>query len=191
MYNKSIQTKNKIIKVTIELMKTTDINTITLRDIAKASEIGIGLINYHFGSRESLIAEAVDSFISETINSGETQLNALVLTPVEKLKTAMTGYADFLAHHPKISKVSIINALISENSDKLSKQGMDYYVPLLSEIFKDKSQKELAIILNQIVAPIQMFFLRSSEYKELMNIDFLNSTERKSFVENLIDNLAE
>ncbi len=189
MYRKSIQTKDKIIRAMIELIDTKNTGEITLRDVAKATGIGIGLVNYHFGTKENLIDIAVDTFISETTSNGEASLDAFQLAPVDKLKISIKGYADFLTVHPKISRLSIMKAMMNESSDKASEHGIKYYIPILKEIFRDKDEKDLCIILHQLVSTIQMTFLRSGEMKDLIDIDFFNEVQRESLVEKLVNNL--
>lgn len=49
-----MEIKDKIINVTIDLIKEANgnIDKITIREIAKRAEIGVGLINYHFKSKK-------------------------------------------------------------------------------------------------------------------------------------------
>ena len=48
--------KEKIINTTISLIERSDglVENITVRDIAQKSDVAIGLINYHLGSKENL-----------------------------------------------------------------------------------------------------------------------------------------
>lgn len=45
--------KDKIIKTTISLINTSNglVENITIREIAQKSNVAVGLINYHFGSK--------------------------------------------------------------------------------------------------------------------------------------------
>ncbi len=59
--------KEKIINTTISLIERSDglVENITVRDIAqKKSDVAIGLINYHFGSKENLIKSVFSRMIS-------------------------------------------------------------------------------------------------------------------------------
>ena len=59
--------KEKIIAVTTELINENqgDLNMVTARKIADRAKVGLGLINYHFGSKERLITECVQKIINE------------------------------------------------------------------------------------------------------------------------------
>lgn len=67
--NKSENVKNQIIEVTTELIEQYNGGTknITARMIAEKANIGLGLINYHFGSKEKLITECVQRIIGQVV----------------------------------------------------------------------------------------------------------------------------
>jgi AcrR family transcriptional regulator len=188
MYNKSIQTREKIIKTTIDILKVKDAECVTFKAIADLAGIGVGLINYHFQDKENLIDIAIQTFIHEEINHGEKEIVSLPLSPIEKLKFSMKGYADFLVAYPNISKVSIMNELQGKGKYSLIESGYQHYIPLLEEIFGGEKDN-LSLLLEQIVAPIQMMFLQNAKLKKLTGRDFFDDGQREEMIERLIHNL--
>ena len=67
--SKNANVKNRIIEVTTELIEQYNGNTkdITARMIAEKADIGLGLINYHFRSKEKLIMERVQQIIGQVV----------------------------------------------------------------------------------------------------------------------------
>ena len=58
--------KQKIIQTVRQMIeKDVDINKITVRAIAAQAEIGVGLINYHFGSKDKLIGDVLAEIMTE------------------------------------------------------------------------------------------------------------------------------
>jgi AcrR family transcriptional regulator len=112
-----MQIKHKIINTTIKIIQEEhDFSDITIRKIAKKAGIGVGLINYHFQTKENLINIAVRTFINEIICGW----NDATLTPksdskVELLCNMFQVCSDFLAAHPKISRISILNDFTNPN----------------------------------------------------------------------------
>lgn len=53
--------KTRLIKVAMELFAEKGFDGITVRDIASAADVSVGLINHHFGSKDGL-REAVDKY---------------------------------------------------------------------------------------------------------------------------------
>ncbi len=66
-YMKNGDIKNLIIDATIQIIEESegDIKNITARKIADRSGVALGLINYHFGSKENLIAESCGRIIND------------------------------------------------------------------------------------------------------------------------------
>lgn len=189
MYQRSRQTRDKIIRSTIELMLTKDIGTLKIRDIAQVSNIGIGLINYHFQSKDNLINVAVQTFIIEKVAQGEVTLQTMDLPAPAKLKLVFKGYADFLATYPKIARMAMLNILVNESTDETTAQAGSYYHALLGEVFPNRNSTDLIIIFQQILAALQMTFLRAGELKQLFGMDFFDDGQREQLVEKLITNL--
>ena len=67
--DKNANVKNRIIEVTTELIEkhNGNIKDITARMIATKADVGLGLINYHFGSKEKLITECVQRIIGKVV----------------------------------------------------------------------------------------------------------------------------
>ena len=61
--------KEAIICATTELIQEFDgdVNKITLRRISERANVGLGLINYHFGSKEQLITLCVQRIINNVV----------------------------------------------------------------------------------------------------------------------------
>ena len=85
--DKNANVKNRIIEVTTELIEkhNGNIKDITARMIATKADVGLGLINYHFGSKEKLITECVQRIIEKVVtefqmtNQYETDKERLIL----------------------------------------------------------------------------------------------------------------
>lgn len=54
-------TKHDILKATVELIRDEGIECATLRRIATKADTNLALVNYHFGSKEKLITQAIRS----------------------------------------------------------------------------------------------------------------------------------
>ena len=58
--------KEAIVQATIALIeeKGEKLNTITVREICKRAEVGLGLVNYYFGNKDKLIAFCVEKLLT-------------------------------------------------------------------------------------------------------------------------------
>lgn len=60
MENNFSSTKQKIIEVAIDLFGSKGIESTSVRDIARITGVNLAAVNYHFGSKESLITQALE-----------------------------------------------------------------------------------------------------------------------------------
>ena len=99
--NKNVNVKNRIIEVTTELIEQYDgdVKSITARMIAEKAGIGLGLINYHFGSKEKLITECVQRIIGKVVQ--EFHMTKQYETDKERL-TACAAYVFNFGGFPKL-----------------------------------------------------------------------------------------
>ena len=88
--------KERIIEVTTGLIEqyNGDTKRITARMIAEQAGIGLGLINYHFGSKDKLITECVQRIIGEVVAGF--QMEQRFETDKERLKAWATYVFNFL-----------------------------------------------------------------------------------------------
>lgn len=61
-----VSTKDKILKVSHALFAQKGLHGVSVREIAKACDVNIAAINYHFKSKESLYAQAILTSMLET-----------------------------------------------------------------------------------------------------------------------------
>ena len=181
--------QEKIIQITTELIKEyEDISKITIRDIAVKAEVGSGLINYHFQTKENLIDICIQRIISHFIDEIEKLYDNLEMHPVDKLKYVFKAKCAFLVTNPIISKTSMIldlnNATLNDNTDQAAK----VHFKVLKEIYGDrKTDRELSVILNILMSSIQVTFLRNDVIKVYTDIDFFDKEQRELYIDRLID----
>lgn len=174
--------KEKLIDITIDLIKEKngDIDKITIRDIAKRADVGVGLINYHFQNKKNLLDICVKQIISGVISQSKPDMAGL--SPMEKLKRSVKIPIDFLMDNPEISKISILGDFIQGQSNDNTFQTLSKYYFHASNLtgINDTFFKVVFLIHG-----LQGIFLRWELYKD--KFDFSDKAQR----DNLIDNLVE
>lgn len=106
--DKSTNVKNHIIEITTELIEqyNGNIKDITARMIAKKADVGLGLINYHFGSKDKLITECVQRIIGKIVT--EFQMTRQYKSDKERLTACATYVFHFLFEHSAISRPTVL-----------------------------------------------------------------------------------
>lgn len=183
--------KEKIINTTTQLIvDLEDVSKITVRDIALKSEVGVGLINYHFQTKENLINICIIRIISQFINDLESIYQSLDMSPLDKLKHVFKLKCNFIVSNPGISKISMMIDLNSSNINDNTDRAAMVHLKVLRELFGNrKTDSELFTILHTMSTSIQVAFLRSNVFKIHTGIDFFDTEQREKLIDKMIENV--
>lgn len=182
---KSQEIKEKIIQSTIELLKSSngDVSNITIRSIAEKVDIGTGLINYHFGSKENLVEICVQRIISEVISVFKPNLQADI-GEVDRLKEVAKQVLDFLISNPEISRISILGDMVKPMLfDNTVNTVQGFMLTLQSQ------KKDMLPLTYCFTLILQGLFLRKEVSTDILGFDFNNKQERDLFIELIIDKI--
>jgi len=175
--------KENIISVTTELIEQSNgnIKNITARAIAEKAGIGLGLINYHFGSKDNLVATCVQRIIGKVIMGFSTEKE--YANDKERLTAWAIYVFDFLFEHPAISRISILGDLQNYTIKCNSVYSQKGFMLALTKDIEDKDKPLLSFILT---AAMQTAFLSGTAAKELLGYDFMKQTDRIAFIKKLV-----
>lgn len=180
--------KERIIEVTTALIEQHNGNTknITARIIAEKSNVGLGLINYHFGSKDNLITACVQRIIGKVIAGFD--IRTEYASDKERLTASATYVFDFLFEHKAISRISILGDLQDYTVDCNSVLSQRGFMLALQNEIADKDKSILSFVLT---AAMQVAFLGSEAVKALMGYDFTKQEDRAAYIEKLVSLLFE
>ncbi|HYE09896.1 MAG TPA: TetR/AcrR family transcriptional regulator [Patescibacteria group bacterium] len=188
MKNSDQDARSRIIKAAIEILdEVTDVDKVTVRQVAERANVGIGLINYHFKTKDNLLSIAVGDVMGKMATGFITPGNYSDLEPVLKLKTMLKELYSFGERHEKLVQFTLTHGIL--NGDM---QTPLFLVPVLREIFGDrKDEIHLRIIALQILLPIQVTSISPSAFNYYSGINLHNEVQRNNFIDTLIDNLVK
>lgn len=186
MSKKDLDAKKRLIKAAAELLNESgDIDEITVRQIAERANVGIGLINYHFKSRDNLLGIAVGDEMSRLAGGFSKSGNHPDLSPDLKLKVMLKELCNFSERHRKYLKFAVTQSII--NGDRGAEL---YLIPILREIFAEQRDEiSLRIIALQILAPLQVVFLNTPAFRVYSGIELDDENQRNRFIDILVDHL--
>lgn len=190
--------KQRIVTAAIDLMlERGDMTRVTIRDIASRAGVGIGLVNYHFQTKENLINQSVRQFIGEKVIAvWDEEAETEGMSSADSLKAMLKSAAGFLADYPGISRISILFDLTNPSPEDNSMQTIRGLLPILRsalEAVYDQSVGEQEIVKTawQIVAAIHESFLRAALLKEETGVDFFDPPSRDAYIESMVDKLLD
>lgn len=193
MRNKD-EVKEAIIKATTELIEESDGNmgSITARAIAEKSNVALGLINYHFDSKENLIAICVQRIINKVLMSFAPDKTDYSkddgLTDKERLISFAQETFDFLFANYAIIKISIL----SDFKDYKPKSNSAYTqlgfkFALRGNIPESKKQ----LIAFSLTSIMQTAFLTGENSEHLTGYNLFEKSQRDLFVADTVSMLME
>jgi AcrR family transcriptional regulator len=188
MDKKDQDARNRILKATKEILDETDnIDQITVRQIAERANVGVGLINYHFKSKDNLLGTAVGDEMAKMAGGFLKTGGDPGADPVERLKTMLKELFQYGEKHKEFLKFTVTHSIL-----KGDMQAQLTLVPLLRDIFGDqKDEIDLRIIAMQILLPLQVTALSPQAFHFYSGIDLFDETLRNKFIDTLIDNLIK
>lgn len=182
---KSELTKERILEQTIALIEENDgdTNRITIRKIAERAEVGVGLVNHYFESKEKLIESCVQKIISGVIFSFKPDIGEN-LSRADRTKQIAKLVMDFLMGNQQISRISILGDMSNPKElDNTAKTIFGFAGNGLKEKPSDEDIHK-AFILTAI---LQESFLRRELLKKTMNVNFYDKSERDTYINRIVD----
>lgn len=185
---KSKGVKEHIIEVTTDLILKYDGDTdrITARMIAGKADIALGLINYHFGSKENLITECVQRIIGKVVSSF--QMTQTYETDKERLTAWAVSVFNFLFTHSAMSHISILGDLQAYTprcNSVLTQRGF------LFALKNDVADDDRAILAFTLLSAMQTAFLGGSTAGMLLGFDLSTPDGRAAYITKLVNMLFE
>lgn len=178
--------KENIIHVTTELIQQSsgNISEITTREIANKANVGIGLINYHFQSKENLITICVQRIIRQVVQSFS-PAEKEYQNDIERLTDWAIRVFDFLFENPAISRLSILGDMYDYAMDSNSVRTQKGFMYALKDV-KESEKQMLSFILTSVM---QTAFLGSKISRDLIGFDLDKPAERNAFIQKLVSTL--
>jgi AcrR family transcriptional regulator len=160
-----------------------DIGTITVRAIAERAHVGVGLVNYHFQTKENLIELCVQRLIGSYISQYRPNVDPN-LKGAARLAEVAKSVADYLAANASVSQLSILGDLRSPGIQDNTMKTVAGFIASLSDTDIPDGEKKLLMLV--LTAALQSLFLRRNLCIELFGADFNNKAQRDAIIELIV-----
>lgn len=186
--------KEIIINATTELIEQSggDVNTITTRSIAERSGVALGLINYHFKSKENLITLCVQRIINKVLMRFAPDKKDYTeddgLTDRERLIAFAQQTFDFLYANYAIVKISILSDFKDYQSKSNSAFTQIGFRFALRENIPESKKQLIAFSLTSIM---QTAFLSGENSVAITGYNLIEKAQRDRFISDTVSMLME
>lgn len=187
-----MSSREAIMEAAISLIneKEDRLEEITMREISKRANVGLGLINYHFQNKDRLIELCVERIVNGIVdifhNLGDTLENR---TPFEKLDYLGNMTLSFLFEHRAMSKISILSDMRAPHENDNTQRTLQAYLPLVAACLPGADKETVHQVSFYLISCMQSVFLRHEVVRRTMGIDLENPEERKEFHTRMLKNL--
>lgn len=165
--------KEYILMTTVAMLENGfDADVITIRKIAQKANVSIGLINYHYGSKDELLLLATNQVIDRVAVSENILLMDMDLPPKARLRKFLLGMAEIVMRHEAFSNIMMRQEILSNSFTT-----PNHILNILKEIQPTATESSLKWLSIVVVAPLQYIFLKKSGFKAYMETETLISPE--------------
>ncbi len=184
--------KEAIIQAAIDLIneKGEEMNTITVREICRKANVGLGLVNYHFGNKDRLIELCVERMVSDIVDIFRSiQEKTAQFSAFERLEYLGSMTFTFLFEHFAVSRISILSDMCTPKEDDNTYKTYLAYLPLMSACRPDWDEETLERKTLCLISVMQQSFLRHDVIRQLHGIDLTVPEERKAYHRSILHDI--
>lgn len=183
------KSKNHIIEITTELLREHNGDTakITSRLIAERTGIGLGTVNYFFGSKEKLIAECVQRSINKMLMGFAPEITDFEeddgLTDETRLISWASQTFDFLFANQAIANISILsdmNNYLADSNSVCTQKGFSFAMR------SGRYEESVKLLTFVLVSAMQTAFLAKDVAKDVVGYDLYSKAERDLFISDTV-----
>lgn len=189
-----MNSRKKIIKAATELISENPDcpEEITIREISKRAGVGVGLINYHFETKEKLIEVCVENIINGIVaNFVKISEQTKNDPPFERLERLGNMTLGFLFEHRAVSKISEISDMKSPSVNDNTQRTLEAYIPLVADCRPDWEEEKIRRKTFELIACMQLSFLRQDVLRETDGTDLNDACERKKYHDLMLRSILE
>jgi AcrR family transcriptional regulator len=178
-----LQGRERILKATLQLLKSGGAEAVTVRRVAKKAGVGVGLINYHFGSKDDLLFEAVNSIVGDAAALWYQPFAYPDLEAETRLRQLFRESVKWVGDYPQYFKLAVRHELL-EGSFEVPQ----LILPLLREIFGgEKKELELRLLAFSLIVTLQMALLRPEAFGRYSGVDVFDEDQRAVTMDILVN----
>ena len=186
--------KQTILRSAIALVEECGEAHVTVRDIAARAGVGIGLINYHFGSKDELLRQCAQAAVAEELDRTRAAVKELDgLPPLERLRVMSKRNCDYMADHPELTRLSLLTDLRrGDFAGDNTARSREVFLPLVAQAGKMEPEDQWAKFRTHIlIHALQAGLLRRASVQTRIGLDFYEKADRDRFVDLTIDQLFQ
>jgi len=157
--------RQQIVDAAFELASKGGLTAITVRDVARKSEISTGLVLFHFDTKDRVVLALLDWVLASTISLSINESSVVIRDPLERLAAVLGHEIERVSREPKRNRLffEFWNSGLSNRAIRLRMQrDLDAYreafLPLIDAVlegypsrFRDTNAAALATAIVSLI----------------------------------------
>lgn len=185
-------TRERILKVTKELLNKEGIGSLSIRKIASGAGVNVASINYHFGSKNKLLFECMKDVV-EKLEKTLLISDDDSLSEEDRVKIYLYNLADVIINDAAI-QASMSKTFVSdiEFPDVLIQFITRFYSrfkEFLENYLKIHDEEILSMIVEQTISAIWFPIISYRTSIKITGINFKEEIARKKYIDLLVENI--
>jgi len=193
----ALGTKERIIKVTMEIIAAEGFQNVTVRKIATRAGVNIAAVNYHYGCKDAVINEALKTVTSKLVDAFR-HLNNSEINAQERLRMFVVDYLNVLFLYPDIIRTIIDQNIHNysmrvavEYQEYVKTEGRELIAKSMQEIWPDETMLISNMRALQILSCMAFPVLMGDRVTDISQIDWKDPEIREKYMELLLNNIAK
>ena len=188
-------TRENIINATLKIIGEEGFQNVTIRKIATLAGVNVAAINYHFGSKDIVINEAL-KYLTGKLKDSFKYLGEKEVSPEIRIKNFIRCYADAALEHPDVFRNYINHSMCntempSDYSEFMKREGFEELKNTLREMTSLDDDMLLFMKGFQIISGIAFPVLLGKQMEKLSGIDYDDKIVRYKYLDVLLKTIIE
>jgi len=188
-----VESKEQILNAAVKLIQEgREPADITVRDIAAEANVQLGLINYHFGTKDELMYQAVGvlkyKIASNIITKEEEDKNVAANAAYQKFRKMLIELCEMSIKYSQYMRFTVEYELT-----KAEIVTPHYLIPLIREIYTASSgggkvsETGIRIKAYEIISILQLIFLRAKDMSNYFGFNVLNYDRMVEVIDTILN----
>ncbi|MHB8076288.1 TetR/AcrR family transcriptional regulator [Desulfosporosinus fructosivorans] len=189
----NLTTKEKIIEAALEIIASEGFQKVTIRKIATMAGVNIAAVNYHFGSKEKVLNEALEHVMIQ-MKKIFNYLKDEEHSPEVRLEIFIQKYSKILFTYPDPVK-NLIHQSIHEHSvsnnfqEYLKFEGIELIKNLIHQLRPEENDSILYMLTMQLLSSLAFPVLLGNRAVDIFGIELNQTDNQRAYTKLLVKNI--
>ena len=178
--------KENILTTAMDMLREMPMQQVTIREIAKRAKVNIAAVSYYFSSKESLLAQALDTIIQTRMTQWVSQL-------VDQRQPTQTDLINFLlmlhqacVDQPDFAKTRVYSSLSSQSINQANLSIYTALFSLLRHLYPTRDESQLRLQTSLFFSSLVALSCSSQEMSAYTGMALTQKEALEEYVRQLI-----